>query len=99
MGTRIPKISDLKTAVRIYYEYPELGNKEISELFEPISSSTITKLKHIAFERAQEYGIKTNYLYTVNTDNAYKAWGLDIDDLIMRLNTLKSLNMLDNTEK
>ena len=33
MNVRIPSIASIETAIRIFYEYPELGSEEIQELF------------------------------------------------------------------
>ena len=44
----IPQITDIDTAIRIYYRYPEIGTKEITQLFKKHSKSTISRLKKLA---------------------------------------------------
>ncbi len=34
----IPQISDIDTALRIFYQYPEIGTREIMELFATCSN-------------------------------------------------------------
>jgi hypothetical protein len=41
----IPKITDIETALYIYYGNPEIGNKEIISLFGKHSPTTISRLK------------------------------------------------------
>ena len=42
---KVKKIADIDTALYIYYRYPEIGNKEIKELFDGLGSATLTKYK------------------------------------------------------
>ena len=44
----IPQIIDIDTAISIYYRYPEIGTKEITQLFRKRSKSTVNKLKKLA---------------------------------------------------
>lgn len=93
INVRIPQIIDLATAVRIYYNRIELSNKDIQELFGSISSNTISKLKQLAVERMEEYDVPSWNAKYVNTESAYKAWGLDIQSLERRLERLRKLGM------
>lgn len=87
------RVADVETAVRIYYQYPELSSKEINELFgKELSSSTLSKYKGMAREIQNERDIYTIGISTVNTEIAYEAWGLDIKNLEKRLKKLRELN-------
>ncbi|MCI5892915.1 MAG: hypothetical protein MRZ66_05895 [Clostridiales bacterium] len=93
MAIRI-KIVSLDTAIRIYYENPEIGNAEIGELFGTKSSSTIKNLKKKAQDLMITREKKSFWPYTVNTAIAYEAWGLDIEDLERRRTKLKKFGLV-----
>ena len=86
-------IKDIPTAIRIFYEYPEIGNKEIRELFGGGSKSSIFHIKKLAEAKMAEKGVKSFTSYHVNTKCAYEAWGIDVDDLEKRYLKLKKLGM------
>lgn len=88
----IPQITDIDTALRIFYQYPEIGTREIMELF-TASRSTVSRLKRLAHNRMIEDDIYSHSLYKVNTGSAYKAWGIDIEDLERRRNKLRKLQL------
>lgn len=82
----------METAIRLYYANIELYNRDIAELFgEKIGGNRILKLKREARKKMDEENIPMWNAYAVNTKAAYKAWGLDIDDLERRYNKLKKL--------
>ena len=86
-------ITDIPTALRIYYQYPEIGSKEIRELFGGGANSTVAKLKKSAWDKMTENGISNFGAHKVNTKCAYEAWGIDVDDLEKRLSKLQKLGM------
>ena len=89
----IPQITSIDNALRIYYAYSEIGNKEIATLFGRLSSATIVKLKKLAKE---EMMIKDEYsygMYKVNTCIAYDIWGIDVVDLERRRKKLQALEL------
>lgn len=90
VNVRIPNPISLEAAVRIYYEYIQIGNREIKELF-GVSDATALKLKKLAKEQMDAEGILPWDGLQVATKSAYKAWRLDIDDLEKRNNRLKKL--------
>lgn len=93
--TRVPPITSIETAVRLYYEKLELGNAELRELFgAKHSPTTFARLKDKARALMRERNMGTYGLYTVNTKIAYEAWGLDIADLEARYQKLRKLSML-----
>lgn len=87
----IPQPVDIGSAVRIYYAHLHLGNTEIKELFGKISSGRIVQLKNLAREVMAEENIMARDSYSVNTQAAYRAWGLDIKDLENRYSKLQAL--------
>ncbi len=86
---RIPQLTDIKTAIRMYYERTELSNKDIETLFGKHSSSTIAGLKSMARQKMTENNTPSWNAQRVNTEVAFEAWGLSIDDLEKRYKKLK----------
>ncbi len=89
----IPQISDIDTALRIFYQYPEIGTREMLLLFTQRSKSTINRLKRLAQKQMLDDKVHTHGMYKVNTKSAYKAWGIDIEDLENRRNKLLELGL------
>jgi hypothetical protein len=95
VNVRIPQIADLKTAVNLYHSKPMLFNDDVKELFPTVKGrATITKLKQKAREYMVEHDILSYNAQSVNTEAAYAAWGLDINDLENRLKKLEKLKLL-----
>ncbi|MDR2600415.1 MAG: hypothetical protein LBC73_09080 [Oscillospiraceae bacterium] len=90
----IPTITNLDTALRIYYSNSELDNKSIIELFgQRISSATISKLKKVVKDEMSRQNIMSYGLNRINTALAYETWGIDVVDLEKRRKKLKDLNL------
>lgn len=94
MNVRIPQITDLGAAIQLYYERIELSNADIEKLFGKRSSSTVAGLKAMAREKMRENNIPCWNVQRVNTEAAYSAWGLSIDDLERRYKKLNQLKQL-----
>lgn len=94
MNVRIPQITDLGAAIQLYYERIELSNADIEKLFGKRSSSTVAGLKAMAREKMRENNIPCWNAQRVNTEAAYSAWGLSIDDLERRYKKLNQLKQL-----
>lgn len=92
-NVRTPKIKSVETAVNLFYSKPDLFNDDIRALFECVSDSTITRLKNKARAYMIENDMPSWNATAVNTEAAYKSWGLDIADLERRYKKLKQLNM------
>lgn len=90
---RIPQITSLETAIRLYYERSELSTPDIRELFGPLANDTVSRLKRKARELMNERGKLPGDATRVNTEIAYEAWGLDITKLEYRLNKLRTLGV------
>lgn len=89
---RVPQVRDIETALRLYYERLELSNKDIKELFET-STGTVYRLKAIAKEEMDSMGVPCWNATHVNTEAAYKAWGIDIQKLERNYKRLQSLRL------
>ena len=89
----IPQISDIDTAIIIYYRYPEISTKEITRLFNKHSKSTVSRLKKLAQKCMIEDNVYTYGIYKINTVCAYKAWGIDVEDLEKRRSKLQKLGL------
>ena len=91
MNVRIPKITSVEAAVRIYWENTELGNQELYDLFGNHGRDLFCRLKRVARDKMAEYGWESFCAHSVNTKAAYEAWGLDINDLESRLKKIQKL--------
>lgn len=78
------KITNIETAVKIYYTYPELGTEEVVRLF-GCSTSSATRLKKQARNQQMIEGVTSFSSSNVNTKIAYKVWGLDIAEMERRM--------------
>lgn len=90
---RVPQITSLETAIRLYYERIELSNSDIRELFGKLAPATIKSLKNKALAIMTERNTPVWNVRRVNTEIAYEAWGLNITDLERRLKKLKALEV------
>lgn len=85
-------IKDLKTCLRIFYTYPEIGNSEIMQLF-GVGSGTATNLKKpVRIEQIKE-NVMVLDKHCVNTEVAFKVWGIDVDDIERRVKKLEKLGL------
>jgi len=89
----IPSIKNIETALKVYYENAEIGNKEINCLFGNRSSATISKLKKIVKAEMIKRNMPTFNAYKINTAIAYDVWGIDINDLEKRMKKIKELSI------
>jgi len=93
----IPQLTDIDIAIKIYYLFPEIGSKEIAQLFRKHSKSTINRLKKLAQKYMVAESVYTHGMYKINTECAYKAWGIDIEDLEKRRDKLQKLRVIKIT--
>ena len=94
---RIPGLKDIPTAIRIYYKKHELTTSDIIELF-GCCAPTAKKMKDMARELMGERDVPNWNALAVNTDCAFEAWGLNINDLERRYKKLLKYGMV-NYEK
>ena len=87
----IPPVTSIDTALFIYYRNPEIGTKEMTELFTRHSKSTINRLKKLVYKQMLKDDVCVHGMYKLNTKSAYKAWGIDVADLENRRNKLLEL--------
>ncbi len=90
---RVPQIQNLETTIRVYYERIELRNADIREIFGSIGNDTMSGLKRAAKDKMKENDVPSWDAQAVNTEAAFEAWGLNIEDLEKRLTKLKKLNL------
>lgn len=81
MRMRIPQITSIETALRLHDETIELNNAQIQELFGPLGSNRISALKKMVRDELTAQNKPIRNERTVDTDTAYKVWGLDIDQI------------------
>lgn len=87
------KTAGLDVVLRIYYENDELGTNEIKQLYPDVGATTIAKLKNIARTEMAKQEVKSYRAHTVNTDVAYAAWGIDVEDAERRRIKLRKLGL------
>ena len=90
---KVKQITDIETAIRIYYQYPEIDNNQMRELFGKICSSTAARYKKAVRDEQIKRNVKTMCIESINTTVAYDVWGIDVADLERRLKKLKSLGL------
>lgn len=90
---RVPQIEDIGLAIKMYYSNPQIGKKEISELFPKSCDTTIYNLKKAVVKKMDEKGEMRYNSKLVSTKTAYETWGIDIEDLEFRYNKLKKLGL------
>ena len=89
----IPTITNIETALKVFYENAEIGNKEIKDLFGNRSTATILRLKNLVkIEMIKRRTPSFNGL-KVNTVVAYDVWGIDICDLEIRMKKIQELSL------
>lgn len=91
-NVRVPQYTSLKIAISLFYEKTELNNSDIQLLFGKLSSSTIARLKNKARQQMDKDNVPSWNFRMVNTRSAFKAWGLDIDDLEYRYSKCKAID-------
>ncbi|MBE7032915.1 MAG: hypothetical protein E7406_01660 [Ruminococcaceae bacterium] len=90
-------IKDLKTCLRIYYTYPEIGSKEIKELF-GVGDNKVCNLKNLVRKVQIEKNIMVLDKHSVNTETAFEVWGIDIGDIERRVKKLEKLGLYETEE-
>ena len=88
--------NDWKKAIEIYYGRIELDNKDIKELFACKDNAAI-RLKRPVQEEMAKQKILPWKAGNVNTEVAFKVWGLDIADIERRY--LKLMKFREKEEK
>ena len=78
---RVRITDDLELLIETYYKNVELSSEIISKLFDTECTSTIAKLKKVARRQMAEDHIIPWNAVDVNTECAYKAWGIHIKDI------------------
>ena len=87
----IPRITDIDTALKVYYSFSEIGNKEITALFGSLSSATVSRLKRAVKDEMTKQDMLSYGANKVNTSVAYSVWGIDVADLEKRRKKLREL--------
>lgn len=90
---KVKPITSIDTALRIYYTYPEIGSKEIKELFGLKDNNTVSRYKKAVQKVQAERNIKISQMFTVNTEVAYEVWGIDVISLEKRRKKLQELGL------
>ena len=93
MNVRIPQIVSISDALRLYYTKRELRNTDLKVLFGAIGSARIVKLKDLARDTMRDKDVPTLDNQAVNTDCAYEAWGINIEELEKNYNKLRRLGL------
>ena len=83
-------INDFKLILEMYYTKVELSTADIKALFN-CSRSTADKLKQAARKQMVEDDRMAWDARCVITESAYKAWGIDIEDIEKRALKISTL--------
>ena len=85
------QIASIEKAIELYYSKISLNSHDIAELFGGISNGTVCRLRKLARIEMKNSGLPIWDSVHVNTEAAYRAWGLEISDLENRYKKLKDL--------
>ena len=94
----IPLIKSVESALSVYYTYPQLKNTEIKEVFGHLSNAKVCQLKELAREKMNELEIPLWNATAVDTNAAYQAWGLNVNDLERRYAKMKKMEITNGEE-
>lgn len=94
ISVRIPQITDHLYAIELFYRKTELSTGDIRDLFRKedgtrIGSGRALRLKELAREAQRETKAPIYDPQSVNTEIAYKTWGIDIHKLERRYKKLR----------
>ena len=90
---RARAITDIDTALKLFYEKDELDNKDIKTLFKGISDSTVNSMKKEVLAEMDKRATPRFRYHTVNTEVAYEIWGIDVESLEKRRAKLIKLGL------
>ena len=82
MNSRI-RIKNMRTAIDVYVNCPDIGTKEIQQLFD-CSPSTARRLKQAVIEEQKSRGMALYSDGIVHTRLAFEVWHIDIKDILKR---------------
>ena len=91
-NVRIPPRVRIRRALEIYCERDSIGNPEIKELF-GCCDGTAIKLKRMARAVMEEEGVMPRSNSCVNTDCAFRAWGLDVETMERKVRRAERLKL------
>ena len=89
----IPPITSIEAALSVYYNYSELGNKELIALFGRRSANTVARLKRLVKDEMSTRDIISYGANKVNTKVAFEIWGIDIRELEKRMKKIRELDL------
>lgn len=84
------KNPDIETALRLYYSQPEIGSREIKELFD-VKETVAQRMKNEVKRVMANRNIKAFLPYSINTRVAFEVWKIDVEDYEKRLKKLREL--------
>lgn len=87
----VERTNDLKVILELYYTKNDLSTKDIQVLFPNCSKGFAEARKREARKQMVEDGTVVWTSSCVNTDSAFKAWGIKIEDIEARALKLQRL--------
>ena len=94
LNIRIPQTKSIQLAYEVYLFNRSLNSATVKILFGGISDATAQRLKALARVQMHKDNVPVMKIRLVNTDSAYKAWGIDIVDVEKRYNKLVKLGYI-----
>ena len=88
---KVVRYKDIDTALRIYYQRPELSNSDLTELFPGVGESTIARWKKKIHAMEIEEDVRLSQARVINTKIAYKFFGIDTTSFTLILFPMVSL--------
>ncbi len=88
----VPQVADVGEALKTYYEKRELTVGDIMALF-GVGRSKAERLKRRALEEQRRDGRPLWNGRAVNTECAFRSWGIEVRELENRLGALRRLRL------
>lgn len=92
----VPAVADLEIALQLYYKRNELSTADICVIFK-CSSPMARLLKQRGREQMEMDKVPTWNPNYVNTEAAFRSWGLDVTKMQRNLERLRRLNLNTST--
>lgn len=87
----VKRTSDLKLLLEMYYTMDELSSEDIKKIFPGCSHSFVTTKKKEARAKMAEENTMVWNNTCVNTNSAFKAWGIEIEEIEAKALKLQKL--------
>ena len=93
-----PAVKNVEAAIRIYYSKAYISCAEITEIFGPMGSARMARIRKDVRNAEIEENIPIVVPRHICTEVAFKVWEIDIDKLVKNYQKLQKLNLLKEND-